>query len=305
MPNTKLGKVSITPSGEFVLGAPYQRLDLVYHDHASYLSKQENTNIPVDHSDVWMKVAEGIVGKSAYETAVEAGYSGSEQDFLNGLTNFESYAQRAETAAQAAQTSQTDAQNSADAAQSHETSAKTSAEKAKTEADRAKFEADRASGVVQIDITIPASSWQDDTDTDGAYALCADIPQADITEELIPIVTIWPQDQSVAQTCGMSTASRTVEGALRVYAARVPEKEIRASLVLLGTGSDGSGGGSGYVLPQATRQRLGGVKIGDGVSVQADGTISIDDTAFVNEVAATDSDVDEMIQNVFPAAEQP
>ena len=38
-------------------------------------------------------------------------------------------------------------------------------------------------------------------------------------------------------------------------------------------------GGSGYVLPTATAARLGGVKIGSGISVEADGTISASGTA--------------------------
>lgn len=36
-----------------------------------------------------------------------------------------------------------------------------------------------------------------------------------------------------------------------------------------------SGGGGGYVLPTATANRLGGVKIGDGINVENDGTISV------------------------------
>lgn len=35
------------------------------------------------------------------------------------------------------------------------------------------------------------------------------------------------------------------------------------------------GGGGGYTLPAATASRLGGVKIGSGVTVQPDGTISV------------------------------
>ena len=38
--------------------------------------------------------------------------------------------------------------------------------------------------------------------------------------------------------------------------------------------SGGSGGGGGYVLPPATSETLGGVKIGSGLSVTEDGTIS-------------------------------
>lgn len=39
--------------------------------------------------------------------------------------------------------------------------------------------------------------------------------------------------------------------------------------------SSGGGGGGGYVLPPATNNTLGGVKIGSGVTVQNDGTISV------------------------------
>ncbi len=38
----------------------------------------------------------------------------------------------------------------------------------------------------------------------------------------------------------------------------------------------GGGGGGGYTLPTATASRLGGVKIGSGVTVTADGTISVE-----------------------------
>lgn len=43
----------------------------------------------------------------------------------------------------------------------------------------------------------------------------------------------------------------------------------------LGDMFENSGGGGGYVLPSATASRLGGVKIGSGVNVAEDGTISV------------------------------
>lgn len=49
--------------------------------------------------------------------------------------------------------------------------------------------------------------------------------------------------------------------------------------------SDESAGGT-YILPTATAERLGGVKIGDGIGVTADGTISTD-VAAIAEAAAT------------------
>lgn len=46
------------------------------------------------------------------------------------------------------------------------------------------------------------------------------------------------------------------------------------SLVKIDDAMSGGGGG-GYTLPTATANRLGGVKIGNGVTVQDDGTISV------------------------------
>lgn len=43
----------------------------------------------------------------------------------------------------------------------------------------------------------------------------------------------------------------------------------------LGTMLENSGGGGSYVLPPATASRLGGVKIGSGMNVTEDGTISV------------------------------
>lgn len=53
-----------------------------------------------------------------------------------------------------------------------------------------------------------------------------------------------------------------------------------------------SGGGGGYVLPTATANRLGGVKIGDGINVENDGTISVQGGGIevVTELPASGSD---------------
>ncbi len=62
-------------------------------------------------------------------------------------------------------------------------------------------------------------------------------------------------------------------------------------------------------LPIATASTLGGVIIGNNISVEEDGTISIDDDFILNSFdnsAATDSDTEEMLDDVFgqPEAEE-
>ena len=54
----------------------------------------------------------------------------------------------------------------------------------------------------------------------------------------------------------------------------------------------GSGGGS-YVLPTATATRLGGVKVGEGLQITEDGTIST-----VTDFATSD-DMEAMLEEAF------
>ncbi len=64
------------------------------------------------------------------------------------------------------------------------------------------------------------------------------------------------------------------------------------------TGSAGQGATS-YVLPIASSDTLGGVKIGDGVGIGKDGTISVGSTGAINSVVATDEAVNEALGKVF------
>lgn len=55
-------------------------------------------------------------------------------------------------------------------------------------------------------------------------------------------------------------------------------------------GGAGTGGGGGGVLPTATDTRLGGVKIGDNITVAGDGTISVGDTVFIKQPTVATAD---------------
>lgn len=62
-----------------------------------------------------------------------------------------------------------------------------------------------------------------------------------------------------------------------------PTVECRVSPFTEAAG--GSGGASSYVLPAATKDVLGGVKIGDGISIKTDGTISTAGTDYLASLA--------------------
>lgn len=158
-------------------------------------------------------------------------------------------------------------------------------------------------------IIIPTTGWTDGEDECGE-CLHVDIPCEDVTEEMIPIINILPADMNKAKACGMSTTCRTISGGVRFYAEKPPDAEINAEIILLtsysgigGTGTDiGSGSGgtsSDYILPVASKTRLGGVKIGDGVSVKPDGTISVDKEGVIDGIVATDEDVQEVFDSIF------
>lgn len=159
-----------------------------------------------------------------------------------------------------------------------------------------------AGATVKREITIPATGWDIGAEEapEGQYL---DIPQGDITEEMVPMVNIHPTDTATAKECGMTTAARSMAGALRLYAQKAPAKEMAATLTLLlaSNGAAGAGGssGEGYVLPAATATRLGGVKIGDGLSVSEDGTLSVDGDAVIEDIAATDSEVEEALDEIY------
>ena len=54
----------------------------------------------------------------------------------------------------------------------------------------------------------------------------------------------------------------------------MPFMKRKKGVQFAGVGLDTGGGGNPYVLPTATANRLGGVKVGSGLTVEEDGTLS-------------------------------
>lgn len=61
-----------------------------------------------------------------------------------------------------------------------------------------------------------------------------------------------------------------------------PEEPVLNFKIPKGEPGTGGGSGSGYILPTATKQLLGGIKVGEDLKIAADGTLSVDK---VTEVA--------------------
>lgn len=92
-----------------------------------------------------------------------------------------------------------------------------------------------AAGASQKDVIIPASGWVADTDTNGAFDWMIDIASTDITESMVPDLTIMPESLDESASCGLCRTSRAMTGALRLYSETIPTKAITVSLTLLET----------------------------------------------------------------------
>lgn len=162
-------------------------------------------------------------------------------------------------------------------------------------------------GAVTREITIPVDEWITDTlnledwekfnDT-MAYK---DVPVDGVTDSLIPLILLNPADKPTADSCGLKESTRTLEGVIRFYADRKPDKEIAATAVLISTG--GGIPTFNYDLPIATKSSLGTVMIGDGIDVTETGLISTDAEAEIAKSLATDEEIDALKKELFPEDE--
>lgn len=127
-------------------------------------------------------------------------------------------------------------------------------------------EAINQGGVSSASIVIPSSAAVWNTFADGIYT---DVPVEGVTAAMIPIVSIAEADSGVASKCGLSSKVETLDGAVRFRAKRPPEADITAELTLLVPAGSISGGISG------------------------------NSAAIIEEISASDSDVQEVINGVF------
>ena len=133
-----------------------------------------------------------------------------------------------------------------------------------------------AASAVSAAFTILQDAWEfvEEEDESG-YFYTADVPCDEATAAHTPIVTLDKRSLAGAGACGLCPTVETVSGALRFWAVDAPNEDLHGTVLLVSHGG-GSGGDGNYVLPAATQYRLGGVKIGDGLVVDKEGTLSVD-----------------------------
>ncbi len=154
----------------------------------------------------------------------------------------------------------------------------------------------RELATTQQAVTIPADGWHDNP-YGGAYAYYVDVPVENATAKLIPQLFYPAESAERAGYYGFSPVCETLDGVLRVWSKALPVESIPAMLNLTGDASgyfavgDGNTGEGTFSLQPATGNVLGGVKVGSGLNITRDGTLSVN--------AASDAEINEMLTGVL------
>ena len=160
-----------------------------------------------------------------------------------------------------------------------------------------------ANGSAQItDIVIPSTGWTQAPVSDESTALryTIDVNVEGATEIVYPSVALHKTDLETASAAGLCPAVQASAGTLRFWAQLPPKKDLAATVLLMTPGNMvGVVSSGGYVLPVATATRLGGVKIGSGITASVDGTITAS-ASISSEEVVSGTDIEKMLDEIFP-----
>lgn len=154
------------------------------------------------------------------------------------------------------------------------------------------------SGITKQDIVIPTTGWVQ-SDSEEYEGLSVDIPVEGVTGDMIPIVIVPPKQIKTIGERKFSPCVKSDDGYIRLYAKASPPEPINATLVLLITSGGVTGGSGNYQLPTASANKLGGVKIGENITISDDGTISVNKESLIGDITATDEEAQEIIDKYF------
>jgi len=149
-------------------------------------------------------------------------------------------------------------------------------------------------GTVRLkEITIPATGWNRQNDSGGAgesYRFYLDLPVEGVKESHFPSIGLHKASLETARRAGLCPSVQSFDGVLRFWAWSQPTEDMDATVALLSSGTiepKPSVGGNVVVIPPASSDMLGGVKVqkGSGLSIDSDGNLSLD-TATSEEVVA-------------------
>lgn len=155
----------------------------------------------------------------------------------------EASANRSKASADASAKSASESAASAAAAKKSETNAKSSEDSAKRYSDKAKdviaeAKSEYSGGYYKTyDLTALKGSWKKLSPVKGPYQYYCDITVPDLTERHSPFCSTWLESYAAAVAAGLANAVETRNGALRLFAIRVPTKDIELVLTIFGVGT--------------------------------------------------------------------
>lgn len=124
-----------------------------------------------------------------------------------------------------------------------------------------------------------------------SYIYTAELP--DSTSALIPSGAPLLGSFHIAEDAGVVNGCETGDGVVKFYSKEIPAADISTCIILFG-----KGGGGESDLTVATREQLGHVKIGNGIEVTEDGTISANAKVSEDQIATSD-DTSEMLKEIY------
>lgn len=164
-----------------------------------------------------------------------------------------------------------------------------------------------AASAIITTIKIPASAWTlreyDDLGSQSyadEYIYFADVDVEGCMETFFPTVALDKSSLGPAGEAGLCPTVQSLLDSIRFWAKKVPASDLEATVALIGESiSTGASGGT-YVLPTATATRLGGVKVGEGLQITEDGTLStVDNGEITDQDFASSAAMEEMLDEVF------
>lgn len=155
----------------------------------------------------------------------------------------EASANRSEASADASAKSASESAASAAAAKKSEMNAKSSEDSAKRYSDKAKnviaeAKSEYSGGYYKTyDLTALKGSWKKLSPVKGPYQYYCDIAVPDLTERHSPFCSTGLESYAAAVAAGLANTVETRNGALRLFAIRVPTKDIELVLTIFGVGT--------------------------------------------------------------------
>lgn len=159
---------------------------------------------------------------------------------------------------------------------------------------------DMATLRIENDYIVPTDGWEKmEVTEDEPYAYRLVILDPEITESHVPFLALDRKSQRIAGNAGLCPSAETQDGALYFFADEIPEGELHGTLTLMANVDGGKLEGFGYVLPVASADTLGGVKI------PADSGLNVDDDGNLRINTASDGVVDDTIDGIYGEGSSP